>query len=178
MAQKLDADVCRVNERGYGAAVHAGITTAKTPWVVYADADGSYDPAEAVDLLQLAIKNDADMALGSRMTGQVEKGAMPIFHRYLGTPLLTSLVRLRTGINITDCNSGMRCIKRSWYQSAGVQARGMEFATAILFAAAQSKARVVEQPIRYRPTPAGRTSHLHPIRDGLRHLWVILTEKL
>lgn len=175
VAARHGVEVLRCAERGYGAAVDAGLRAARTPWVLYADADGTYDPRDARRLLAHARAHPGtDLVVGSRLAGTIEPGAMPALHRYLGTPVLSALYRGLHGVALGDVNSGLRCVRREAYLRWGVRAPGMEFASAMLVAAAAAGASVRELPIGLRRGPAGRAPHLRPWRDGLRHLRVLL----
>ncbi len=123
--------IINVPVRGYGAALHWGILSAKYPYILYADADLSYDFKELPKFLS-ASKLDYDLILGSRLKGNMQKGAMPFLNRYLGTPILTFLIKLLYGIKTSDCNSGMRMIKKSFYQNLQMKNSGMEWASELL----------------------------------------------
>lgn len=169
-----------INEvvRGYGSAVHRGVTTCKTEYLIFSDADGTYDPRDGVSLLRLAIENDLDLAIGSRIKGQIDEGAMPFWNRYLGTPFLTLFIRVFYNLKITDCNCGIRCFKTNSIQSWELKYKGMEYASEQLIKASKNKARIMEIPVRLRRDNKGRQPHLRPIRDGLRHLFIIFKELL
>ena len=42
IAESLDARVVHVEERGYGAALHGGIESARGEYIMFADADSTY----------------------------------------------------------------------------------------------------------------------------------------
>lgn len=175
IAAGAGAEVLRCARRGYGAAVDAGLRAARTPWVLYADADGTYDPRDACRLLAHARAHPGtELVVGSRLAGPIEPGAMPALHRYLGTPVLSAVYRGLHRVPLGDVNSGLRCLWREAYLRWDVRAPGMEFASAMLVAAADAGAVVRELPIGLRRGPPGRTPHLRPWRDGLRHLRVLL----
>src|SRR5689334_9723526 len=102
--------IVNVPIRGYGAALHWGIMGAKGRNVLFADADLSY-PFENIKKFEKTISDSPDLVLGSRIKGKIQKGAMPFLHRYLGTPILTILIRILYKIPTTDCNSGMRMVR-------------------------------------------------------------------
>ena len=77
--------VVHVDTKGYGAALHAGITAATTEWVLFADADDSYDFGQ-LNLFIEELNKGYDLVVGNRFGGNIEKQAMPFLHRYLGTP--------------------------------------------------------------------------------------------
>lgn len=172
--QKL-ARIVHVPVRGYGAALHWGIMKAKSRYVIYADADLSYDFREASRFLKYFQK--ADLILGSRFSGKILPKAMPFLHRYLGTPVLTWLIRLMYQLPISDCNSGMRMVRRSFYTQLHMHNSGMEWASELLIKTALHKGKYVEVPITLRPDQRKRPPHLLSWVDGWRHLKAIILLK-
>ncbi len=168
------AQVVHVPAKGYGAALDAGIRAATSEWVAFLDADGTYRPEDAVALVHRAHDEGADLAVGNRLQGKVEKRAMPWLHRHLGTPVLSWLLRRLHRSEVGDCNSGVRAMRRSAYLTWSPRSTGMEFASELLVRAAQARAKTVELPVVLRPSPEGRVPHLRTWRDGMRHLLVLL----
>lgn len=171
------ARVVNVSDKGYGAALRGGFEAAKGRYVMFADADATYMLEHSLKLYQAAVKEDADMAIASRLKGTVENGAMPFLHRYLGTPVLTGLINLFFKGNLSDCNSGFRCVRKEAYQTWRIRSSGMEFASELLIKALKADAKMVEIPSGLRPDRAGRVAHLKTWRDGMRHLLFILSER-
>ena len=177
IAEGRGARVVPVPERGYGAALRGGIAAAEGKYVMFADADGTYFYEHALDLYRATSKADTDMGIASRMKGTIEPGAMPTLHRVLGTPVLTGLINLLFKGNLSDCNSGFRCLKKTAYQTWDIRASGMEFASELLIKALKKNASTVEIVSGLRPAPVERTPHLRTWRDGMRHLLFILSER-
>ena len=177
IAEENGARVVPVPVRGYGAALKGGIQNAAGKYVMFADADSTYMLEHAAPLYQKAVDVDADMAIASRMHGTIEPGAMPTLHRYVGTPVLTSLINLLFRGSLSDCNSGFRCIRKAAYEDWFIRADGMEFASELLIKALKSHAIIVEIPSGLRPDVEGREAHLRTWRDGMRHLLFILSER-
>ena len=178
IAQRAGARVIHCTERGYGAALQAGIANASHPVVVFADADNTYDMLEAPRLIE-ELRRGYDLVLGSRLQGEIKDGAMPFSHRYIGTPILTSLInRLygKEGRPISDCNSGFRCFRKEKFASWKVRSTGMEFASEMLVKALKAGAKTSEVPITLYRDERGRAPHLERWRDGMRHLLQILLE--
>lgn len=159
----------KVPIRGYGAALHWGIMNAKGDYVLFADADSSY-PFSNISKFKGEIKKSPDLVLGSRFKGKITKGAMPVLHRYFGTPLLTFLIRLIYGIPTTDCNSGMRMVKRSFYKKLNMRNSGMEWASELLLKTAINKGDYIEVPIVYKKDKRTKSPNLNTWADGWRHL--------
>ncbi len=177
LAAELGARVVPVTERGYGAALRGGITAAQAELVAFADADGSYRLEDLPQLLAEAQATGADMVIASRLNGEIEPGAMPPLHRYLGTPVLTFLINLLFRGHLSDCNSGFRLLRREAFATWDIRATGMEFASELLIKALKHRARIVEVRSGLRPDLRDRPPHLRTWRDGMRHLLFILSER-
>ena len=176
VASMMGAKVVIQPKRGYGNACRAGMDAAKGKFILIADSDGTYDLEEIWKLVEI-LKKGYDLVLGSRLRGQMEKGAMPPLHRYVGTPVLNVLMRLLFGVRVSDSQSGMRGIRREAYRKLNLKAEGMEFASEMLVKAAMIGMRIGEVPISYRRRESGE-SKLRTFRDGWRHLRFILHTKL
>jgi hypothetical protein len=111
------------------------------------------------------------MVIGDRMDN-IQPGAMPWLHRYVGNPILTGLLNLffRTGIN--DAHCGMRALRRDVLPRLDLRTTGMEFASEMVIRAAKEKLTIAEFPIEYHPR--GGESKLSSFRDGWRHLRFLL----
>jgi glycosyltransferase involved in cell wall biosynthesis len=174
IALKHGARVVRVSQRGYGSALHSGILAAQYSVVVFADGDLSYPLKDMRRLTEPVLADEADFVLGSRLNGHIHKGAMPFLNRVLGTKALSYLIYLLYGLKTSDCNSGMRAFRRSNYLKLDLRMIGMEYASEMLVRVQQCKLRYKEVPIEYRKDQRGHASHLRPLRDGLRHLKLLL----
>jgi glycosyltransferase involved in cell wall biosynthesis len=173
-AQAVGARVIPALERGYGAALQAGFAAAQAAYIVYADADLTYNFREGPKLVTALREHGADLVVGSRLQGQIEPGAMPLLHQRLGTPVLTALINNLFGGRLTDCNSGFRALRRDRLPVWAASSPGMEFASELLINALRAGAKVVEVPITLRRDRSNRQPHLQTWRDGMRHLLTIL----
>ena len=99
---------------------------------------------------------------------------MPWLHRHIGTPALSFLIRKLYVTPITDCNCGIRCVRRSAYEKWNLSGQGMEYASAMLILAATAGAKVIEVPVTLRRGKPKRAPHLKTWRDGMRHFLTIL----
>lgn len=166
------AKIIHVPIRGYGAALHWGILKARGQYVLFADADLSYDFHQLKRFAPYV--GNADVVLGSRFRGEIQPDAMPWLHRYLGTPVLTFCINLLYHLNTSDSNSGMRMIKKAFYKQLKMHNSGMEWASELLIKTALSGGRYVEVPITLRKDKRGRKPHLLSWIDGWRHLKAIV----
>ncbi len=173
IAEENGARVVNVPKRGYGYALIYGIQAAAGDVIVMGDADATYNFAEAKPLVQ-AVIDGYDLGMGSRLRGNIEKGAMPFLHRYLGTPVLTWMIRLFFRIKITDCNCGMRAFSKKAFEKMHLVCGGMEFASEMLVKSALEGLSVKEYPISLAKDTRNRKPHLNTWRDGWRHMRFIL----
>lgn len=168
IARSLGAEVIRPEKLGYGNAYLAGFEHARGKYVVIMDGDLTYDPREMPEFIRLLAEGKADFVIGTRLKGQIEAGAMPAIHRYIGNPLLTWILNLLFGAGISDAHCGMRAISREALERLNLRAEGMEFASEMVIEASRKKLRISEVPITYHPRKGA--SKLHSFSDGWRHL--------
>lgn len=176
-ARAAGARVVTEARRGYGRALRTGVIEAHGGHVVFIDADGEHPPDLALELYRALLRTGAGVGVASRFSGQIARGAMPFSHRYVGTPILTFLINRWFGGRLTDCMSGLRCVRREWFLRQEFRQDGMAFASELLIRALRTGTALVEIPGGMRRGPAGRKSHLRTWRDGLRHLRLICGEK-
>jgi glycosyltransferase involved in cell wall biosynthesis len=173
IALSKGASVVHVPQKGYGNALRGGIEAARGRIIVIGDADDSYDFLEAPKLVA-KIKEGYDLVVGSRFKGRILPGAMPWTSK-IGNPIMTFTLNLLFRVNTSDSQSGMRAFTKEAYRKMQLQATGMEFASEMLIKAGKAKLKIAEVPITLHPDKRGRPPHLRPIRDGWRHLKLMLT---
>ncbi len=154
---------------GYGHAIKTGFSRAHGDWLVFLDADGTYPPSFLVDLVREMIETDADIILGSRLSGQ--KTGMPMV-RKTGNLFFAHLLSWITGKKITDTASGMRILKKSALSELDKLPDGLNYTPAMSTSALHRMLDIREIPMPYDERVGG--SKLNPITDGLRFLWTIL----
>ncbi|HVH61832.1 MAG TPA: glycosyltransferase family 2 protein, partial [Candidatus Sulfotelmatobacter sp.] len=169
IAEVHGARVVPVEERGYGAALRAGIAAARGAFIVMGDADDSYDFSEVPRFAEM-LRQGYDVVMGNRFRGEIKPKAMPWHHKYIGNPGLTALLNLFFHAGIGDSHCGMRGFTRAVYERMDLRSTGMEFASEFVIKAAQLGARITEIPITLWPDKRGRPPHLRSFRDGWRHL--------
>lgn len=174
LAQDLGARVIHESVKGYGVALHAGIEASRGRIIVMGDGDDSYDWGAIAPFIE-KVREGYDLVGGNRFRGGIEPGAMPLLHRYVGTPLLSALIRLAFGVQLGDVQCGMRAFTRDAYARMRTAAPGMEFVAEMVIAAAHQKLRIAEVPTHLYHDKRGRPPHLRTFRDGWRNLRLILT---
>ena len=173
IARSLGARVVEVPSRGYGNALIAGINAAESEFIVMGDADDSYDFSN-LDSYMAALRSGSDLVMGNRFKGGIAPGAMPILHRYLGTPVLSFIGRLFFKSKIGDFHCGLRGFRRESIRDLSLHSGGMEFASEMVVKAELSSLKIMEVPTTLRQDGRSRPPHLRTWRDGWRHLRFLL----
>jgi hypothetical protein len=174
IAERLGAVVVPVAQRGYGAALVAGIAAARGRFVIMGDSDDSYDFAR-LDGFVSRLRDGADLVMGNRFKGGIAKGAMPPLHRYLGNPVLSTIGRVLYRTPVGDFHCGLRGFSRAAILKLGLTSPGMEFASEMVMKATLAGLSIVEVPTTLSPDGRSRPPHLRSWRDGWRHLKLLLT---
>ena len=173
LAVMAGARVVPVAERGYGAALRAGIESAHGRWVIMGDADDSYDFGN-LDGFVHELRSGAELVVGNRFAGGVMPGAMPFLHRYLGNPVLSRLGRMMFRVPLGDFHCGLRGGDTQRLCDLNLRTPGMEFASEMIVRASMAKLRIAEVPTVLSPDGRTRSPHLRTWNDGWRHLRFML----
>ncbi len=121
------------------------------------DADFSHDPADLNRLLMPALRNQADVVVGSRYTagGHVENWPMDRKVLSYGASLYTRLI---TWMPVKDPTAGFKCYRREVLEALdldGVRFIGYAFQIEMKFRAWQLGFRIAEVPITFTDRTAG-----------------------
>lgn len=140
-------------EQGYGAAclmaVDKSLNTNPAPDIlVFLDADYSDHPEEMPLLLEPILSGRAEMVIGSRATGNREKGSM-MPQQVFGNWLATYLMKIMYGSKFTDLGP-FRAITRRAYEEIGMVDRNFGWTVEMQVKALKKKIKSVEVPVTYR----------------------------
>jgi hypothetical protein len=170
LAAAAGARVVSEPRRGYGSAYLAGFAAASGEYIVMADADLTYDFNE-IPRFVAELNDGAELVMGDRMDN-IQPGAMPWLHRYIGNPLLSGLLNFFFRTGVKDAHCGMRALRRDVLPRLDLRTTGMEFASEMVIRASKEHLKIAEFPIEYHPR--GGESKLSSFRDGWRHLRFLL----
>ena len=152
---------------GNGAAIKRGARAASGEILVFLDADGQHDPAH-IHLLLAKLDQGYDMAVGARSRdGQANVG------RGLANGLYNRLASWMTGHRILDLTSGFRAVRADRFREfLHLLPNGFSYPTTSTMAFFRSA-----YPVAYVPVGVARrmgtSSHIRPIKDGVRFLLII-----
>lgn len=173
IARSLGVRVITEANRGYGNAVRYGIKNAKGTYTILGDCDTTYDFKNLSPFLD-ALYAGYSLVVGNRFAGGINQGSMPLTHQYIGVPFLSWLGRKRYKVNLQDFHCGLRGFHTTQARNLNLKSEGMEFATELIARFASSNLPIAEVPTILSVSKHPRHSHLHTIRDGLRHLMYII----
>lgn len=152
---------------GNGAAIKRGARLATGDVIVFMDADGQHNPLHISQLLD-KLSEGYDMVVGARdRSGQASAG------RSLANRFYNRLATWMTGHRVEDLTSGFRVVRANRFREfIHLLPNGFSYPTTITMAFFRSA-----YPIAYVPVAVaqrvGSTSHIQPIRDGIRFLLII-----
>ena len=150
VSKGLGANVILEPLKGYGAACLKGISILKqdTDIVVFLDADYSDYPQDLHTVVKPIIDDDAEMVIGSRMSGAREKGTL-LPQAIFGNKLATFLIRLFWGFKYTDLGP-FRAIKYRDLLALNMTDKNFGWTVEMQIKALKKRLRIVEVPVRYR----------------------------
>jgi glycosyltransferase involved in cell wall biosynthesis len=154
--------------RGKGYSVRNGLLQAAGEIVMFTDADLSA-PIEEAERLFEAIRNGADVAIGSRWLDRTRQTIhQPIYRRFFGR-CFNAVTRMIMGLPYADTQCGFKA-----FRSAAAQVifrlqtiERWGFDPEILFIARRLRLRVAEVPVTWGHDERSKISYL---RDGAKML--------
>lgn len=152
---------------GNGAAIKRGARAARGEILVFMDADGQHDPV-LIDQMLKRLDEGYDMVVGAR-----SRDGQANFSRGLANRFYNRLASWMTGHKVMDLTSGFRVVRAERFREfLHLLPNGFSYPTTITMAFFRSA-----YPVAYEPIPVysrvGMTSHIRPLRDGLRFLLII-----
>ncbi len=179
--RKLAADHPQVRliqhqvNKGYGAAVYTGFTSATRDFIFFTDSDKQFEVAEIASLLPLV--EEADMVAGYRAPRRDP------FHRLLYGWGWTALVTLLFGYTVRDIDCAFKLFKREIIDNIDVKSRGATFSAEFLVRAKRRGYRIRESPVSHLPRTAGSQTGARldvitrAFRELIRFRWQLWTER-
>jgi glycosyltransferase involved in cell wall biosynthesis len=176
IARGLPVRLVRETRRGYGSACLAGLAAlAAAPPEIVVFLDGDYsDHPEEMPLLLEAIRDGADLAIGSRLLGRREPKALLPQARF-GNALACLLIRLLYGHRYTDLGP-FRAVRWDALLRIGMEDTTFGWTCEMQVKALRAGLHVVDVPVSYRRRVGvskitGTVSGT--LRAGAKILWTI-----
>jgi glycosyltransferase involved in cell wall biosynthesis len=158
--------------RGKGFSVRNGMLHAHGDVCLFTDADLS-SPIDEAEKLFEAIRNGADIAIGSRwLRAELQTQPQPFYRRILGR-VFNLLLRIVLRLRFKDTQCGFKAFRREIAQRIfplqKIERWG--FDPEILYLARHYGAKMVEVPVLWAHSEGTR---LHPFRDGMHMFWDVI----
>jgi glycosyltransferase involved in cell wall biosynthesis len=153
---------------GNGAAIKCGARAARGEVIIFMDADGQHKPE---DIPSLLAKYDEghDMVVGAR-----QNGSQAGLHRAVANDLFSRFASWMVMQPIADLTSGFRVVRAARFrQFLYLLPNGFSYPTTITMSFFRAGYSVAYVPIHAPRRTSGR-SHIHPLRDGVRFLLIII----
>ena len=156
---------------GKGNVVRRMLSDVDADIYLMVDGDGTYDPADAVEMVRLVHEHHYAMIVGRRIsTGAAAYRRGHVF----GNRLFTQAVEWLFGRTFTDILSGYRALSRPFVRSFPAASSGFEIETELSVHALTLRLPVGEIETAYSMRPEGSASKLNTYRDGFRIIRMIL----
>ncbi|TRX55550.1 glycosyltransferase family 2 protein [Fulvivirga sp. M361] len=153
VATEAGATVLKEDTKGYGRACLKGIeyvksSVDKVDIIVFIDADYSDYPEEMTELIKPIVEDKADLVIGSRALGNLERGAMTP-QQLFGNWLATTLLKLFYGVKFTDLGP-FRAIRYDTLMALEMQDKTYGWTVEMQLKAAKQHFKCIEVPVAYR----------------------------
>ena len=172
LAAQAGAVVRTERQQGKGHVVRRMFADIDADVYIMADGDLTYDPTAAPAMVELLLRDQLDMVVGTRQ--HEEKDAYRGGH-VLGNRLFTGLLSSLFGRSFNDIFSGYRVFSRRFVKSFPVLSSGFEIETEMSVHALELRMPVGEVATSYGARPEGSQSKLSTYSDGWRILKTIGT---
>jgi glycosyltransferase involved in cell wall biosynthesis len=154
--------------KGNGAAIKSGARAALGDVIVFMDADGQHKPEDIPGLLE-EFNKGYDMVVGAR-----QAGSQAGLHRAAANDIFSRFASWMVMQPIADLTSGFRVVRAARFrQFLYLLPNGFSYPTTITMSFFRAGYGVAYVPI-HSPRRSSGSSHIHPLRDGLRFLLIII----
>jgi glycosyltransferase involved in cell wall biosynthesis len=158
IAKSKGARVIPISSDGLGRAYRESAHYVNGKYVIVGDADCTYDFRDLKPFIQ-AFDSGYEFVMGNRFKGRIDRGSMPILHRYFGTPFTSWIFRRILKLPFSDIHCGMRGVTADLLKKLPFDEAGWEYAPEMIIQACNRTKNFTEVPINFLKEPDGRVSH-------------------
>ncbi len=159
--------------QGKGNVVRQMFRDIEADCYLMVDGDDTY-PAEAGrTLCDPILEGRADMTVGDRLSnGTYAEENKRAFHGF-GNDLVRLMIKWIYGYGFDDVMTGYRAFSRAFVKTFPVLSEGFQIETELSIHAVDRRWRILDVPIEYRDRPAGSSSKLNTVSDGVKVIMAI-----
>lgn len=148
IARAKGARVIEEPQRGKGIAIRKAFSLVNSDYIFMLDSDFTY-PATSIPAMLELLERDYDVVLGSRLRGQIERGAMRRLN-LIGNYLLAMTANVLYRTSISDLCTGFWGFRGEVVQTLRLDAAGFDLEADMFIEVAKRRYRIGEVPIHYR----------------------------
>ena len=162
--------------RGYGAALRTGFSSASKEWVFYTDGDAQYDPRELIKLVE-ALESNIDVVNGYKI-----ERSDPL-HRIIIGRLYHHIVRMIFGFRLTDVDCDYRLMRRTIFDKVQLTSTSGTICLEMVKKMQDFRYRFSEVPVHHYHRAHGKSQFFNfprLFRTGLQLMslwWILVVRK-
>jgi glycosyltransferase involved in cell wall biosynthesis len=165
IASAAGAEVYRESRQGKGYVIQSMFRTVDADIYVMVDGDGTYPAAAVHKIIGPVQTGHADMVIGSRLQ-QSSRSQFKAVNRF-GNHFYLRLLRILFGVQLTDLLSGYRGLSWQLVKSLPLSRGGFQTEAEMTIKTLQRGFAILEVPVDLRTRPAGSSSKIRIVHDGL-----------
>ena len=173
LAQAAGAVVRPEYMQGKGNVIRRMFREIDAQVYVMVDGDDTYGADHAREMVDLVLNKQSDMVIGDRLSSTYFTENKRRFHN-LGNTVVRSAINTLFRSKIQDIMTGCRAFSYEFVKTFPVLSSGFEIETEMTIHALDKNMKIDHIVIPYRDRPAGSTSKLNTLRDGMKVLRTIL----
>ena len=161
-----------IQKKGKGFVIKQMLSEIQADCYILVDGDDTYPAKECLKMIELIKKDDCDMVVGDRLSGNFKEKNKRLFHSS-GNKFITKLVNTFFNADLKDVMSGYRAFNKEFVKNLNILTKGFEIETEISIYALKNNYKIIEIPINIKQRPKGSKSKLNTFVDGFKVLKTI-----
>ena len=163
IARERGASVLTQSGSGKGQAVREAMEYVDLPYVLMADGDETYDPADAETMLE-PLSRGYEHVIGNRFA-DMDEDAMRALNGF-GNRMINRAFRFVHGADFEDILSGYRAFTTDSFHRLSLESDGFTIETELAVECVKNGVETTVVPISYYARPEDSDTNLHPLWDG------------